>query len=159
MNRLLPYPLLWLGLLLMWLLLSGFNLGQLLLGIVVATFACWMVSLIGPPKPRIKRVVATALLVVDVVADVIMSNVAVIGLLVTGRTPRSVFLVIPLELKEPNGLAILACIVTATPGSAWIHYDSRHSTVTIHVLDTHDEDAWIATLKRNYEHRLMEIFQ
>jgi multisubunit Na+/H+ antiporter MnhE subunit len=29
----------------------------------------------------------------------------------------------------------------------------------IHVLDTADEDEWSATLKRNYEQRLLEIFR
>ena len=37
MSRVLPYPLLTAGLLLMWLLLTGFSLGQLLLGALIAT--------------------------------------------------------------------------------------------------------------------------
>lgn len=160
MRRLLPYPLLWLALLAMWVMLSGsLSLGQLLLGAIIASLACWAVVALEPPKPNIRRIGAIARLVGLVVADIVLSNIAVIRLVLSGRPPRSAFVTIPLDLKDPNGLAVLSCIVTATPGSAWIHYDSMLSSVMIHVLDTPDEAAWIATLKRNYEQRLVEIFR
>jgi multicomponent K+:H+ antiporter subunit E len=160
MRRLLPHPLLWLALLAMWMLLNGsFSLGQLLLGIIIASLACWAVVPLELPKPRIRRIGTIIQLIGLVIADVVQSNIAVIGLILTGRAPHSAFVTIPLELKDPNGLVILSCIVTATPGSAWIHYDSRLGTVMIHVLDTPDADAWAATLKRNYEQRLVEIFR
>ncbi|RYE88264.1 MAG: Na+/H+ antiporter subunit E [Hyphomicrobiales bacterium] len=160
MSRLLPYPLLWVALLAMWLTLNAsVSLAQVLLGAVVATLGCWAVRKLQPPKARMRSIGTILTLVGYVVADVVQSNIAVIRLILSGREPRSEFLTIPLELKDPNGLAILSCIVTATPGSAWIHYDSMLSKVTIHVLDTGDGIAWTATLKRNYEQRLLEIFQ
>jgi len=158
-KRLLPFPLLWLSLVAMWLMLNGLNAGQLVLAILIATVACWAVTPLEPPKPRLRRVGTIIRLFGAVVADVVRSNIAVMQLIVTGRKPRSVFVTIPLELKDPNALVILSCIVTATPGSAWIHYDSLLNQVIIHVLDTEDEAAWNATLKREYEQRLLEIFQ
>lgn len=160
MSRFLPYPLLWLALLAMWLALNNsLAPGQILLGALIATVSCWAVRRLEPPKPRMRRIGTILQLIAHVVIDVIRSNIAVLKLIVTGRTPRSRFVTIPLELKEPNGLAILACIITATPGSAWIQYDSMRGHVIVHVLDTEDEAAWNAALKRNYERRLMEIFQ
>jgi multicomponent K+:H+ antiporter subunit E len=156
----LPYPLLWLALLAMWLMLSGsLNPGQLLLGAIVASLACWAVVALEPPKPRIRRIGTIVQLFAIVIGDVVLSNFAVIRLILSGRAPRSVFVTFPLDLRDPNGLAVLACIVTATPGSAWIHHDSMLSSVTIHVLDAADDAVWVAALKRNYERRLMEIFQ
>jgi len=160
MRRLMPYPLLWLSLVAMWLLLNNsLGLGQVLLGMLVATLACGAVARLEPPKARLRSIGTTIRLAGLVIADVVHSNIAVIGLILSGRTPRSVFVTVPLDLKDPNGLAVLACIITATPGSAWIHYDSMRDSVTIHVLDTEDEAAWIAALKRDYEQRLLEIFQ
>ena len=160
MKRILPYPLLWLTLLAMWLILNAsFAPGHLLLGAVIATFACLAVQRLEPPKPRIRRVGTIIRLFCLVLVDVVQSNIAVLRLVLSGRPPRSHFVTVPLDLKDPNGLAVLACIVTATPGSAWVHYDSLKSEVTIHILDTADEAAWNAALKGNYEQRLMEIFQ
>ena len=94
-----------------------------------------------------------------VIVDVLKSNMDVLKLVLSGRTARSAFVDIPLELTDENGLAILACIVTATPGSAWIEHNSARNIVTIHVLDTPDAQAWASDFKRTYEQRLVEILQ
>ena len=160
MKRLLPYPLLWLALLAMWLALNNSVApGHLLLGAAIATLACWTVVRLEPPKPRLRKIGTIIRLIGLVVTDIVNSNIAVIKLVLSGRPARSRFVQVPLELSDPNGLAILSCIITATPGSAWIHHESVLNRVTIHVLDTEDEAAWNAALKRNYEQRLMEIFE
>jgi multicomponent K+:H+ antiporter subunit E len=162
MRRLFPYPLLWVLLVIMWLLLNrSVGVGHMLLGALVAAFACWSVARLEPPRPRARNIRRMVELAGLVVVDVVRSNFAVIGLILGGSRPghHSAFLTIPLQLRDPNGLALLACIITATPGSAWMSYDSRLSTVTIHVLDVIDEEGWIRTIKRNYESRLLEIFQ
>jgi multicomponent K+:H+ antiporter subunit E len=162
MKRVLPYPLLWLFLVVMWLLLNrSLGLGQILLGAGIALFACWGVAALEPPKPKLRRPGVMLALLGLVLVDIVRSNIEVIILLLRRGPERHqpAFLVIPLELKDPNGLAVLACIVTATPGSAWINYDSARGNVMIHVLDAPDQAAWAETLKQRYEARLLEIFQ
>ncbi len=153
-------PLLWCAMLAMWLVLNNsISPGNVLLGIIVATIACWAAAPVLPQRSRIKKLGVAAALLGIVVVDVVKSNLAVLGLVVTGRRPRSALVEIPLELTDENGLALLACIVTATPGSAWVQHDSRRNVVTIHVLDSADELAWAADFKRTYERRLVEILQ
>ena len=153
-------PLVWFGLLAVWLLLSGsVSPGQILLGMIVATIAYWAAIPLAPSKSRVKNAATIATLIWVVLNDVVQSNIAVLGLILTGRTARSAFIDIPLELTEENGLAILACIVTATPGSAWMQHDAARRVVTIHVLDTPDELAWADHFKQTYERRLLEILQ
>jgi multicomponent K+:H+ antiporter subunit E len=162
MRRLLPYPLLWIAMLVLWLLLSGsVAIGQVLLGAVVATLACWAMRRLEPTKPRIRHPWRIVEVLGILVLDILRSNLAVFLLVLRPGPQRHQpkFLVIPLELREPNALAILACIVSATPGSAWLDYDVAAGAVTIHVLDVPDEAAWIASFKLHYEKRLLEIFQ
>jgi multicomponent K+:H+ antiporter subunit E len=160
MSRLMPYPLLWLALVLMWLILNGdYGLGQVLLGVIISTVACVVVARLELSKPRLRNIGAIISLIWAVMVDIVVSNIEVIKLVLSGRKPNSHFVTVPLELKEPNALAVLACIVTATPGSAWVHYDSLESQVIIHVLDTDDGFNWVETLKHKYERRLLEIFQ
>ena len=66
---------------------------------------------------------------------------------------RSGFLEIPLDLRDDHGLAVLACIVTSTPGTVWAGLSPDRATLTLHVLDLRDEDAWIRTIKQRYERR------
>ncbi len=153
-------PLVWLGLLLMWLLLNGSVApGQILLGMIVATIASWAALPLAPPKSQVRNFRKIATLVLVVVRDIVGSNIAVLKLVLSGRPARSAFVDIPLELTDDNGLAILACIVTATPGSAWIEHNSARNVVTIHVLDTESAEAWAAEFKQTYERRLLEILQ
>lgn len=162
MSRLVPYPVLAVSLLVMWLLLQqSLSAGQLLLGSVIAFIACQATAALQPDRPRVRRVHRFVKLVVLVTLDIIRSNIAVVRIILQGhpRKETSGFLIVQLELTDTFGLAILAAIVTATPGSAWIEYDAVRSTVLIHVLDLVDEKKWIRTLKTRYETLLIEIFQ
>lgn len=65
---------------------------------------------------------------------------------------------IPLELRDPYGLAMLACIITSTPGTLWVDFNEASGTLTIHVLDLVDKTEWVRTIKGRYERLLLEIF-
>ena len=159
MSRVLPYPLLTVSLLAMWLLLNGLSVGQVLLGGAIAVAASNVTAALGPAKLRIKRWHLLPKLVMIVVLDIWRSNIAVARLILHPDHPRRVsgFVVVPLELRDPAGLAILACIVTSTPGTAWVEYDSESNKLLLHVLDLVDDAHWIDLIKNRYERLLLEI--
>ncbi len=162
MSRILPYPLLTLALTLMWLVLQqSAGLGHILFGFVVAFFASHAMARLQPHKPKVRRPLKILRLFVEVTLDILRSNVAVTRILLAGKRRETTagFITVPLELKDPMGLAVLACIITATPGSAWLEYNLEESSVLIHVLDLIDEQEWIDTVKSRYESLLLEIFQ
>jgi multicomponent K+:H+ antiporter subunit E len=113
------------------------------------------------PQARLRRPLAILRLAARVFADIVRSNVAVARIVLgwgrSGRTPG--FVDIPLELRDAYGLAALACIITATPGTLWVGFDAPTGTLTIHVLDLVDEREWIDTIKTHYEQSLREIFE
>ncbi|GAA2813974.1 multisubunit potassium/proton antiporter PhaE subunit [Aminobacter aminovorans] len=160
MRRLLPYPLLTASLVVMWLLLNRFSLGHLVLGSIIALVASRAMAALQPAKPQIRRWDKIPLLVWLVFVDICRSNIAVARIVLSrGRRQNSGFVSIPLDLRDRTGLAVLACIVTSTPGTAWLEYNSTSGHVLIHVLDLVDDRAWIDTIKHRYEHLLMEIFE
>ncbi|MGC1465383.1 MAG: Na+/H+ antiporter subunit E [Pseudolabrys sp.] len=161
MTRLLPFPLISAGLLVLWLLLTGtLSLGQLLLGGAAALVGGWALAALDPPKARLRRPGAIFRLAALVVADIVRSNFAVARIVLgLGRRERtSGFVNIPLELRDPYGLATLAGIITSTPGTLWVGFDAASGTLTIHVLDLVDESEWVRTIKSRYERPLLEIF-
>jgi multicomponent K+:H+ antiporter subunit E len=159
MSRVLPYPLLTVLLLAMWLLLNGLSVGQVVLGGAVAVAASNVTAALRPAKLRIKRWHLLPKLMAIVLIDIWRSNIAVARLILrpdqTGRV--SGFVVVPLELRDPAGLAILACIVTSTPGTAWVEYDSESNKLLLHVFDLVDDAHWIDLIKNRYERLLLEI--
>lgn len=157
--KLLPYPLLSVSLLVMWLLLNGISPGQIVLGSAIAFAVGNVTAALHPAKPRFKRWYLLPKLVMIVLADIWRSNIAVAQLILRKDQSRRVsgFVIVPLELRDPLGLAILACIVTSTPGTAWVEYDSTSSKLLLHVFDLVDEAHWIDLIKGRYEHLLLEI--
>ena len=160
MSRLLPYPLLTASLLAMWLLLNGLSVGHLVLGAAIAIAAANVTAALQPSKPRLKRWYLLPIRAMIVLIDIWRSNVAVALAILRPDQRRRVsgFIVVPLELRDPTALAILACIVTSTPGTAWVEYDSTGNKLLLHVLDLDDEAHWIEIIKSRYERRLLEIF-
>ena len=162
MKRWLPFPVLWGLLLALWLLLNrSFAAADVIFGALVALGATYGLRALQPPQVALRRPRAALELVWLVLADVVRSNIGV-GTIVLHRgtlKQTSAFVRIPLELRNPVGLAALACIITATPGTAWARYDSARSVLTMHILDVIDEETWIHMIKDRYEKRLLEIFR
>lgn len=161
MSRVLPYPLLTAALLIIWLLLTSFSVGQVLLGGLVALTASRAMTALQPSKPRIRRWRVIPKLAGIVALDILRSNAAVFSIIAQGRRRERVsgFVAIPLDLRDRTGLAVLSCIVTSTPGTAWVEYDPASGILLIHVLDLVDKDEWVTLIKNRYEALLMEIFE
>jgi multicomponent K+:H+ antiporter subunit E len=162
MKRWLPFPLLWALLVAMWLVLHETTApGHVVLGGAIALLAVWVLRALQEPVARFRRPRAALELVRLVLTDVLRSNVAVgrIALHPGLRGRTAGFIDIPLRLRNPVGLAALACIITATPGTSWAGYDSRSGVLTMHVLDLVDEETWIFIITNRYERRLTEIFE
>jgi multicomponent K+:H+ antiporter subunit E len=161
MTRLLPYPLLAASLFIMWLLLNGLSAGHVLLGIIVALVASRLMAALEPAKPRLRRWRQIPQLVFRVAVDIVLSNIAVALLILLGRRGRGAagFVVIPLKLRDRMALAILACIISSTPGTAWVEYHPGSGRLRIHVLDLADEQHWIELIQGRYESLLLEIFE
>jgi multicomponent K+:H+ antiporter subunit E len=161
MSGILPYPLLSLALLLLWLLLNqSISAGHVILGSVIAVLASWGMAALRPEKPRIRRLGAALRLLSMVLADILRSNLAVGRIIVRSREPgvNAGFMTIPLDLRSRQGLAVLSIIITSTPGTIWVNYDAAKGTLLLHVLDLVDETVWVRTIKDRYERLLMEIF-
>lgn len=162
MRRWLPYPLLAAALLAMWLLLNqSVTAGALVLGSTLAAGAVWALTALDPPKAHFRRPASAIQLALVVLVEIVRSNNAVAWIILgnPARNHRSGFVRIPLDTRNPYCLALLACIITATPGTIWVEYDSVDNTMLLHVLDLIDEEQWVRIVKERYERRLMEIFE
>lgn len=160
-RRWLPYPLLTLSLVVMWVLLNSFSVGHVLLGSAIALGAARVMVALEPEPVRVRRWSAAVRLALMLLYDILRSNIAVSSIILRGRRTARVagFIVVPLELRHPMALALLSCILTSTPGTAWLEYQTANGRLLIHVLDLYDEQAWIDLIKNRYERLLMEIFE
>ena len=160
-RRWLPYPILSGLLALIWLILNqSLAPGTILLGVLLGIALARVFGLLRPPKARLRNYPLLLRLLLRVMIDIVHSNLAVARLILRRDShARSGFVAIPLTLSDRYGLAVLACIITSTPGTIWVSHDSRLNILLIHVLDLVDEQTWIGSIKQRYEAPLLEIFQ
>ncbi len=162
-----PPILLLIALTAMWLLLNNtLAPAHLLLGGALALLMLYGFRAVRPAltplPPRLRRPRAVLLLFGRLARDIPRSNLAVARIvlgLTGGRRISAGFVDVPLDMRDPRGLAALATIVTSTPGTVWVDLAADSSAVTLHVLDLHDRQYWIDIIKNRYERPLMEIFE
>lgn len=162
MQRLLPSPFMSVSLLVMWLLLNQtVAIGQVLLGIVFAIALPMLTMKLRPQRVTFRRPLVALRLTLRVAMDSIISNFQVARVVLGSKKNRdsSGFVKVPLDMRDPYGLAMLSVILTAVPGTVWSELSEDREVLTIHVLDLTDEQLSVSAIKNRYEKPLMEIFE
>jgi multicomponent K+:H+ antiporter subunit E len=109
---------------------------------------------------RIRRPMVAVRYCLVVVWDIIVANIQV-SRLILFRRPESLepqFLVIPLDIRSPYAISILAGTITMTPGTVSSDLDRERRHLLVHGLDVGDPEEAVAHIKRRYEAPLKEIF-
>lgn len=158
---LLPHPFLTLLLAVVWTLLqnnvsAGMVVFGLILGIVIPIgTAQWWPD--RPGKIRVLRMLTYCLLVMW---DILVANVQVAWIVLTksNAAMRPAWVVVPLDLREPEAITILAGTITLTPGTVSADLSDEGHSLLVHALDAPDPDAVRDEIKHRYERRLKEIF-
>ena len=105
------------------------------------------------------RSVARALrLGLTVLWDIIVSNITVARLVLNPRSvPHPAWVKVPLTLTQPTAQALLASIITMTPGTVSAIVDEEGGCIWVHALDCDDPAAVATDIDRRYQQPLMEI--
>jgi multicomponent K+:H+ antiporter subunit E len=160
MRRFLPSLPLSAAVLVLWLLLvAGFSLGQLLLGLVLAVALPLLAGMLEPERAHFGRAIVVLRLMLVVLWDMVLSNIEVARrILGPERAITPGFVWVPLELTSIHGITALASIITLTPGtlSTELTADRRH--LLVHCFNLKDADEQVASIKTRYERPLKEIF-
>ena len=162
MRRWLPSPSLSLALFVIWLLLhQALDAGTLLLAAILAVIVPLLTRSLRPATVRLHKPGVALRLTTRALGDMAHSALTVGKLLLTRRSAQinGQFVEIPLDVRDPNALAMLAMICCLTPGTAWCELSFDRSRLLLHVFDMKDEAAFITLIKTRYEAPLMEIFE
>jgi len=162
MKRLLPAPWLSVGIFGGWLLLNqSLSAGQLVMATLVALVVPTLLASLRPAPGPLRHWGVLLMLILRVGVDVVTSalDVAAAVMRSNQKPPRSAFVTVPLDLRDPHALAALAIITAVVPGTVWSELAPDHSALLVHVFDMDDEAGFIEHFKRTYERPLKEIFE
>lgn len=159
--KLLPAPLLSLTLFVAWLMMNqSASAGNLVLAAIFALGLPLAFGGFRVDPPRIRRPGTIVRLGFIVLYDIVMSNIEVARRILgpeSAISPRFVW--VPLDIRDPHGIAALAGIITMTPGTLSSDLTADHSHLLVHAFNVDDEAALIASIKARYETPLREIFE
>ena len=160
LRRLFPAPVLSLALLGFWLLLNqSLSGGHLVLGVILGVLGPVLTDSLRPRHPVIRHPWAMVGVLSYFIYDMIKSNwkVALI-ILQRSRTIESGLVTVPLYLRDPHGLILLAIMISSSPGTAWAQISEDRSELTLHLLDLNDRDEALEIIRERYEKPLQRIF-
>ena len=158
---LIPHPLLTVILTLTWVLLQNqVTAGMVLFGFILGVLIPWGTAPWWPDTPKSFHVVRMARYSIVVIWDIIIANVQVawIVLTVPANKLKPAWIVVPLRLRQPEAISMLAGTITLTPGTVSADLSTEGSCLLVHVLHTDDPDAVRDDIINRYENRLLEIF-
>jgi multicomponent K+:H+ antiporter subunit E len=158
MARLFPAPLLSAILFVSWLLLNGASPGHLVLALVLAASVPLFTERFRADRASPQAWPQVLRLALTVLWDIVISNVQVAWLILGPERriqPRFVWL--PLQIRDPHGIASLAGIITMTPGTLSADLTDDRRFLLVHALNVADETALIASIRTRYEAPLRRI--
>lgn len=161
LRRLLPHPYLSVMLFIIWfLLVNNPKIGSIVMAGILAIAIPMITAAYWPTSPRIKSVPALLSYIALVLWDVIVANfqVARIILFMPRARIQSAWIAVPIDLRAPEAITMLAATITMTPGTVTADMSACGRVLLIHSLHAPDPDAIRDDIKSRYEARLKRIF-
>ena len=161
-RKLFPHPYLTILLTLVWALLNkSFGPGVLLFGLILGTVIPIATAAYWPGRPRLSRPFRLGSYILLVMWDILIANiqVAIIVLFKRNEDMRPNWVSIPLDIKTPEAIAMLAGTITLTPGTVSADLSEQGKALLVHALDAPNPDEVRDAIKARYESRLKEIFE
>ena len=160
--RLLPHPLLTLLLVAVWQMLVNYvSLGTLVFGLILGILIPLLTAPYWPDRPRLKNPAMIVEFILIVLWDIVVANVSVAKIILFKRNKdmRPTWVTVPLDLRSPEAITVLAGTITMTPGTVSADVAADGRSLLVHCLDAADPDAVRDDIKQRYERRLREIFE
>jgi multicomponent Na+:H+ antiporter subunit E len=90
--------------------------------------------------------------------EVLVANLQVVSHALSPKlTIQPAVIAIPLDVKTDIEIALLANLITLTPGTLSIDVSFDRSTLYIHVMNAKDLESVRKNIKNNFERRVMEL--
>ncbi|MFN3645507.1 MAG: Na+/H+ antiporter subunit E [Gemmobacter sp.] len=162
LRKLFPHPWLTLTLTAVWLaLMNDLSPGHAVFGLILGTIIPVMTAAYWPDRPRLRspRMVAEYILIV--LWDIVKSNfiVARIVLFMPLSRLQPAWITVPLDLRSPEAITVLAGTITMTPGTVSSDLSACGRAILVHCLHAPDPAGVVTGIKTRYEARLKEIFE
>lgn len=162
LRHVLPHPVLTSTLVLVWLLLANdLSIGSFVLAVAVGVAVPIVTAPYWPDRPKLRLGWPLLRYLGVVLWDILIANFQVAWVILTRPSSqlRSTWLVVPLEVRSPEAITVLAGTISLTPGTVSTDLSACGRVLLVHALDVADDVEAVAVIKARYEAPLKEIFE
>lgn len=162
LRRIFPHPHMSVLLTLVWMLLANsISLNSLVFGLLLGIVIPFVTQPYWPDRPKLRNWPMVVSYILIVLWDIVVANVTVAMIILfkrdADRQPN--WVCVPLDLRSPEAITVLAGTITMTPGTVSADLSSGGHNLLVHCLDAPDPEAVRDEIKQRYERRLKEIFE
>ncbi len=162
LHRIFPHPHLTFLLTVVWILLANKpSLNSLVFGLILGIIIPFITQPYWPDRPKLRNWPMVVEYMLVVLLDIVIANITVARIILfkrdADRQPNWVS--IPLELRTPEAITVLAGTITMTPGTVSCDLSAQGHCLLVHCLDAPNVDEVRDQIKQRYERRLKEIFE
>ncbi|SES86241.1 Na+/H+ antiporter subunit E [Paracoccus homiensis] len=161
-RRIFPHPYLSALLVLIWMLLvNRFAWGSLVFAVILSIAIPALTEPYWPDRARLRNPLKILTYFLLVIWDIVVANiqVALIVLFKPNRKLQPAWITVPLDLRSPEAITVLAGTITLTPGTVSSDLSQDGHALLVHCLHAPDPESIISDIKSRYEARLKEIFE
>jgi multicomponent K+:H+ antiporter subunit E len=162
LRKIFPHPYLTVLLIIIWMLLvNQLKLGSFIFAIFLATIIPIYTAPYWPDRPILRNPMAMLGYLAIVIYDIIKSNFIVAGIVLfkPNSQLKTTWVTIPLDLRTPEAITVLAGTITMTPGTVTADMSGCGRALLVHCLHAPNPDEVRDEIKTRYEARLMRIFE
>ncbi len=162
LRRIFPHPHLTALLTLVWVLLANNgSLNSLVFGLLLGIIIPFITQPYWPDRPKLRNWPMITEYMLVVLWDIVMANIAVARIILFKRDAdrQPAFVNVPLELRTPEAITVLAGTITMTPGTVSCDLSAQGHCLLVHCLDAPNPEEVRDQIKQRYERRLKEIFE
>lgn len=162
LSWLFPHPLLTVIMTIVWVMLQNdVSAGMVVFGVILGIIIPRATAVWWPDRPQGFRAGKMLGYCLIVIYDIIVANIQVAWIILTKSNGqlRPAWVEVPLDLRTPEAITLLAGTITLTPGTVSADLSNEGRSLLVHALDAPDPDAVRDEIKQRYEARLKEIFQ
>lgn len=144
-----------------WAAITGtFTLLNILFGFALGSVGLWLIREQAGTRSYLGRSRRVASLLFLFVYELILSGLRVVAIVLAPRMPlRPGIVAYSLKVDRDFEIALLANLITLTPGTLSVDVSQDRRTLYIHAIDVPDPDALRRDIALGFERKILEAFR
>lgn len=141
-------------------LLESFTWRDFIVGFLVGTAITLLLRRAADSWPAglpVRCPLALAVLLVVFVRELVVANIAILRLVLSSRPPRPGMVALPLKVREDAQIALLANLITLTPGTLSVEVAPARDYLYVHTLDIENPEEVKAGIKEAFEKWILRV--